>query len=74
MSDTPSPIPAPHGIPLCGHPTCRPQFEATELPSGRFQYRCLSCSCHVNPSTHVPGSEDCDRARIERLDSITADD
>lgn len=43
------------------------------MPSGRTLLRCPVCRCSV-PETHIPGSEDCDRAAAERLASITADD
>lgn len=46
----------------------------TFKPTGRTQYRCTGCSCTVDPATHVPGSEDCARARDERHASITDGD
>lgn len=42
-----------------GHPEC-------EDLSGEPGRRCPSCRCNV-ASGHVPGSADCDDARIERL-------
>lgn len=37
---------------------------------GRTVYRCSGCGCNYSPNTtHVPGSEDCDRAYIERTES-----
>lgn len=35
------------------------------LGNGHTQHRCPTCGCGVRP-THVPGSEACDNARIER--------
>lgn len=44
----------------------------TFKPTGRTQHWCTGCSCTVDP-THIPGSEDCDRAALERLRSINDD-
>lgn len=42
-------------------------YIVTTLPAtGRKQYRCRECRCHVNPLTHQPGSDDCSEARLER--------
>lgn len=41
------------------------------LPRG-FQIKCSSCRCSVTP-THVPGSQDCDEARVEREWSMADD-
>lgn len=50
-----------------GQLPAREHYEVTALPgSGRVQWRCLWCSCSVDPLAHVPGSDDCRRAEQER--------
>jgi hypothetical protein len=50
-------------------------YETSVLPStGAMQWRCLHCECHVNPTQHLPGSEDCRSAYDERAYSMRDDE
>lgn len=49
-------------------------YETFTLPgSARLHWRCLFCSCTVDPLRHRPASDDCRAAEQERLASIADD-
>lgn len=48
------------------------RFILEALSPTNVRHRCIRCACIVNPDTHVPDSDDCVAAAVERNISRTS--